>query len=1163
MNKFTLLFTLFSSTASFALPGYYELEPLSTPHVKRALHERANLNDFHQLFHQNTIDEKAPNLEAIDWLIMEYLQNPKNDTPEAKEKRRSLFSLLSENRFFQTEPKHFDEEKQAFDYNPRHVLAAIAEKQPIEEIHFMSIKEESASSSSADSRNAVHLHTDSLYKPDVLLSNPLDRRWLPALNPRDIAANVKRVVVNAHSNQMQGHTIESVLFDDAWMGWIQHTLMTLGADNLGVLELRGQKRSNDLDLRMLGYQFIPYGEDSEGAIQYIKLPNGYAEEKDLPASFVPEDYAAANKDTSTPLKEQQLFKSHEALSSHGSTLTSVSSTPAAAMSPSKQGGFRREMRQLAEQEAREARKFIKKLDSHATAKFLERYNTKGEIGPWLEGMPRGLYPWEYANLPVNRAVLKRIIEEVGLAPSIDSYSEFDEWSKSVVQWKFTFCEKAQDIFIASFDSESDYSAFKGKPFLASSPEDFNWLKTLQLNPQLLVEILSSSYGEDIELIDDETRPTAATAHRFVANLDEVLDRSNQMKLAMALNKWIAKSIQKFGEGQQDFKFYPWKPTPPGLDLNVFAQQEQITPLADNSHNLFRGRFMHDRDYTPDDMRNPLIQMEYLGWLQDMIQKYSTHGDTGYSYLPYMPPGVFTSSFERSMAPAFNAATNEWKDSAEAQDSEDVPGFLGFPIVRDFPELRPFLGFGDRAVWRFNPALTGEGTLDMGQPKAISQEVAKNRRLFHVWSQLYILNSLYTGLDEADCWFHASGMDAPEGHVLTLGWKSLLHKHPQLSRAFDVWWEKQGILPPSRFGQVTEESTSLLGMARGATPTSSPHGSPVPSPRKLGKMPSESDDRGASASAAAGDEPLNRLIRNGYLAAWAQQTWLDGISSGQFGLSMNPDVADGFDAISFIKLHEGSDGFPQELVERMTALQRGQLRGSDAIAAAYELMAGAEHFWLSQQAAGMELPWVTHYLPRGHSYNDWMETPEDSRAKMKKAVYPRGVNLITLKGSLSEVVAPSSRQDCRPWEVRAQEHVAQKPTQGFAYITNMSFDVDWNVLVDTYPTILNRAVFDRTRQPSLDYGSWVQEQYLAAGDTHESRMEKLAADEQQAAAQKLQQDRQEQQDRLARQRQRQEEQRRLEAQVQDRQQVSETAPLLRSTTAQDTDQGDDKKCCILQ
>jgi hypothetical protein len=777
-------------------------------------------------------------------------------------------------------------------------------------------------------------------------------------------------------------------------------------------------------------------------------------------------------------------------------------------------------------------------------------------------MPRGLYPWEYANLPVNRPILERIIEEVGPAPSINSYGEFDEWSKSVVQWKFTFCETAQKIFIASFDSESEYSVFKGKPFLASSPEDFNWLKTLQLNPQLLVEILGSSYGEDIEFIDYETRPTLETAHTFVANLDKVLDFKNQMKLAMALIKWIAKSIQKFGEGQQDFKFYPWKLTPPGLDLNVFAQQEQITPLADNSHNLFRGRFMHDRDYTPDDMLNPLIQMEYLGWLQDMIQKYSTHGDTGYSYLPYMPPGVFTSSFERSMSSVFNAATNEWKASADAQASEDVPGFLDFPILREFPELRAFLGFGDRAVWRFNPALTGEETLDMGQPKAISQEVAKNRRLFHVWSQLYILNSLYTGFDEADCWFHASGMDAPEGHGLALGWKSLLHKHPQLLRAFNAWWEKQDILPPSRFGKRAEESSSLLQMARGATPTSSPYGSPVPSPRKLGKMPADLDDIGASASAASEDEPLNRLIRNGYLAAWAQQTWLDGMTSGQFSLSMNPDVADGFDAISFIQLHKDSHDFPPELVERMTALQRGRLQGPDAIATAYELMAGAEHFWLSQKAAGMELPWVTYYLPRGHSYNDRMETPEDSRARMKKAVYPRGVNLITLRGSLKDVVAPSSKRDCRPWDVRVQEHVAQNPTLGFAYITDMPFDVDWNGLVDTYPTILDQDVFNRTREPGLDYGSWVQEQYLAAGDTHASRVEKLAADEQEAAEQKRQQERREQRGRLERQRPTGGEHNIQDLEAQ-RPGGSETEPLLKKKPGTSVESDDGKCCCVLQ
>ncbi len=199
--------------------------------------------------------------------------------------------------------------------------------------------------------------------------------------------------------------------------------------------------------------------------------------------------------------------------------------------------------------------------------------------------------------------------------------------------------------------------------------------------------------------------------------------------------------------------------------------------------------MRDRDYAPDDMHNPLIQMEYLGWLQDMIEKYSTHGDTGYSYLPYMPPGMFTSSIERSMAPVFNAVSSDWKASEEVQESEDVPSFLNFDVLQEFPELRAFLGFGDRAVWRFKPELTGEETLDMGQSKEISSEVARNRRLFHVWSQMYILNSLYTDSNGPDSWFHASGVDTPKDHGLTLGWKALLRKNPQLLPAFHAWWEQ--------------------------------------------------------------------------------------------------------------------------------------------------------------------------------------------------------------------------------------------------------------------------------------------------------------------------------------------------------------------------------------
>ena len=348
MNKFTLLFTLFSSTASFALPGYFEVDPLNIPNTKRALQEKPSLNAFKQLFHQNTLEERSPDLAAIDWLIMDHLKSKKNDNSDAKETRRTLFSLLLENRLFPSVPQHFNEESQSFDYDPRNVLAAIAEKGPIEEIHFMSGTEDHASAAASDSPQTVHLHSDSLYKPDVLLSNPLDRHWLPALNPKEIAANVRRVVVNAHSDRMEDHTVQSVIFDDAWMGWIQQTLMTLGAEKLGVLELKGHKRSEELDMHMLGYQFIPHDEDSADTIQYLKLPIGYAEKKDLLESFEPENYAAANKDTSTPLKQVQLFKSHETLSSHSSALTSASATPAAAMSPSKQGGFYREMRQLAE-----------------------------------------------------------------------------------------------------------------------------------------------------------------------------------------------------------------------------------------------------------------------------------------------------------------------------------------------------------------------------------------------------------------------------------------------------------------------------------------------------------------------------------------------------------------------------------------------------------------------------------------------------------------------------------------------------------------------------------------------------------------------------------------------------------------------------------------------
>src|SRR5690606_19607928 len=97
---------------------------------------------------------------------------------------------------------------------------------------------------------------------------------------------------------------------------------------------------------------------------------------------------------------------------------------------------------------------------------------------------------------------------------------------------------------------------------------------------------------------------------------------------------------------------------------------------------------------------------------EMISRYYTHGDLGYSYLPYMPPGVFASAFEPRMVKEFNPATSKWKLNSEAQNSDKLPDFLDFPILKDFPELRPFLGFGDRAVWRYKPALTKSNTVDL-------------------------------------------------------------------------------------------------------------------------------------------------------------------------------------------------------------------------------------------------------------------------------------------------------------------------------------------------------------------------------------------------------------------------------------------------------------------
>ena len=286
--------------------------------------------------------------------------------------------------------------------------------------------------------------------------------------------------------------------------------------------------------------------------------------------------------------------------------------------------------------------------------------------------------------------------------------------------------------------------------------------------------------------------------------------------------------------------------------------------------------------------------------------------------------------------------------------------------------------------------------------------------------------------------------------------------------------------------------------------------------------------------------------------------------------MNPDVADGFDAISFIQLHEDAPGFPPELSSAATALQEGRLQSPDAIITAYKLLEDAEQFWLAEARKGMALPWLTHYLPRGQFYNDWRATPAESRVSLKKATYPRGVNLITLRESLKDAVSQSDERDCRPWDVRAQEYVAQNLSRGFAYITDMPAAIDWKFLTDRYSTILERTVFDLSGEPGIDYGSWVQEQYLDAGADHESRMAKLASDEQQAAEQKRQQDRREQQDRLERQRRQQDERRQAEAeaQAQNRQAApAETAPLLGSTNgrsaSQDADQGGGKKCCIVQ